>query len=491
MLNTMRKVINIFFATVLTFALWSCSEDIMDKINKDVNDPTEIASKLIITDAMTSTAFSVIGSDLAFYASVYMEHNVGVYGQFYNAEIRSGEPTSSTTYDNNWGTMYNTLYNLKVVIDKCSDGGSEAGNFQTLGIAQILSAYNLATLTDLMGDVPWSEALKPGILFTPKLDNQQDIYTAVFKFLDDAIVNLDKVSVYPSLGAQDLIYVGKTPDVETASWKKFAYGLKARYTMRLSLKTPNYSDVIAFADQSFTSSAEQAQFNYNGATTKSPFAVIFTDRNYFGASQSLHNKLVDRSDPRDAKFFKAHPKSGSTDIVFAPNGNPIQVQDKFSISAISNITAPTYLLSYHEIQFLKAEAYARSGSLANADTSLRKAVTAAFGKVNIGLSSARALTYFNTQVRPKFTSDPLSEIMNQKYLCFFEEESVEAYNDYRRLKAMGNNVIILANAKNATQFPLRFTYGAADVTTNKNVRDAYGDGTYVYTENVWWAGGTR
>jgi hypothetical protein len=167
------------------------------------------------------------------------------------------------------------------------------------------------------------------------------------------------------------------------------------------------------------------------------------------------------------------------------------VQDQYSISAISSITAPTYLLSYHEIQFLKAEAYARSGSLANADTSLRKAVTAAFGKVNIGLSSASALTYFNTQVRPKFTANPLSEIMNQKYLGFFEEESVEAYNDYRRLKAMGNNVIILANPKNASQFPLRFTYGAADVTTNKNVYDAYGDGTYVYTENVWWAGGTR
>jgi len=482
----MRKVINIFLATVMTFALWSCSEDIMDNINKDVNDPTVIASRLIVTDAMTSTAFSVIGSDLAFYASVYMEHNVGVYGQFYNAEIRSGEPTSSTTYDNNWGTMYNTLYNLKVVIDKCSDGGDEAGNYGTLGIAQILSAYNLATLTDLMGDVPWTEALKPGVIFTPKLDSQQDIYTAVFKFLDDALANLDKVSVYPGLGTQDLIYGGNL-----TKWKKFAYGLKARYTMRLSLKTPNYSDVITFANQSFASSAEQAQFNYNGSTTKSPFAVIFTDRNYYGASQSLHNKLVDRSDPRDAKFFKAHPKSGSTAIVFAPNGTPTQVQDQYSISAISNITAPTYLLSYHEIQFLKAEAYARSGSLANADTSLRKAVTAAFGKVNIGLSSATALTYFNTQVRPKFTANPLSEIMNQKYLGFFEEESVEAYNDYRRLKAMGNNVIILANPKNASQFPLRFTYGAADVTTNKNVRDAYGDGTYVYIENVWWAGGTR
>ena len=81
--------------------------------------------------------------------------------------------------------------------------------------------------------------------------------------------------------------------------------------------------------------------------------------------------------------------------------------------------------------------------------------------------------------------------MNQKYLALYDEEAIESYNDYRRLKAMGNeNLITLANP-NKTKFPLRFTYGTSDVTTNLNIKDAYGDGTYVYTENVWWAGGTR
>lgn len=482
----MRKIIYIFFTAVMAVALWSCSEGIMDDINKNVNNPTEMVSKLIITDAMTSTAFTVIGSDLAFYASVYIEHNTGVYNQFYNAEIRSGEPQSSTTYNNTWSSAYQTLYNLKVIREKCAEGGAEAGNYHTLGIAQILSAYNLATLTDVMGDIPWTEALQPGVIFTPKIDKQEDIYKDIFKFLDDAIVNLDKESIFPSLGAQDLIYGGNT-----SSWKKFAYGLKARYTMRLSLKTPDYANVIAFADQSFASSSEQAQFNYNGTTTISPFYRIFLDRNYFGASQSLHDKLVLRNDPRDAAFFKAHPESGSSAIVFAPNGTPNQIQGSYSISALSQEDAPTYLLSYHEIEFLKAEAYARLSDLSQADSALRKGVTAAFEKVNVGLTSADAVAYFDANVRPLFTAAPLSEVMNQKYIAFFEEESVEAYNDYRRLKAMGDNVIILANPKNATQFPLRYTYGADDVTTNINVRDAYGDGTYVYTENVWWAGGTR
>jgi hypothetical protein len=458
----------------------------MDEINDNVNDPTDMESRLIITDAMSNTAFNIVGGDFSFYASIYIEHNTGIFGQFYNADIRSAEPTSSTTYNNTWNGVYQNLYNLKVVRQKCSEGGTEEGNWHTLGIAQILSAHDLAILTDVMGDVPWSEALQPGIIFTPVLDNQSAIYGEVIKFLDDAILNLDKESIFPSLGAQDLIYGG---DIEL--WKKFAYGLKARYAMRLSLKTPDYNNVIAYADQSFTSGDEQAQYYYNGSSTSSPFFSLYQDRDYYGASQSLHDKLMERNDPRDDIFFMPHPQSGSDEIVFAPNGTPNQVQGVYSISAISTPTTPTYLLSYHEIEFLKAEAYVRLNDLPNAETALSNAVTAAFMKGNIGLSDADALAYFNASVRPKFQANPLSEVMNQKYIAFYEEEAIEAYNDYRRLKAMGDNVINLDNPLNTNLFPLRMSYGAEDVNTNVNVREAYGDGTYVYSENVWWAGGTR
>jgi hypothetical protein len=324
------------------------------------------------------------------------------------------------------------------------------------------------------------------VVFTPVLDTQSDIYGDIMQLLDDAIANLDKQSIYPSLGSQDLVYGG-----DITLWKKFAYGLKARYTMRLSLKAPDYADVISFADQSFESGSEQAQFNYNGTTTSSPFYRLYTDRDYYGASQSLHDKLAERNDPRDDVFFTPHPQSGSDELVFAPNGTPSQVQGIYSISAITSPTAPTYLQSYHEIEFLKAEAYVRLNDLPNAESALQRAVTAAFMKVNIGLTEEDATEYFNTTVAPRFQTNPLSEVMNQKYLAFYEEEGIEAYNDYRRLKAMGNNVIVLANPLNSSLFPLRFTYGSEDVTTNHNVRDAYGDGTYVYSENVWWAGGTR
>ena len=482
----MKNRINIILSiAILALTFWSCSESVMDEINKDINDPSDMVSNLIITDAMTASAFNIVGGDFNFYASLYVEHNTGTFGQFYNADIRSSEPTASSTYNNPWNGVYANLYSLKLVREKCSEGGSEAGNYHTLGIAQILTALNLAVLTDVMGDVPWTEAIQPGIIFTPKLDSQEDIYNDIFQLLDDAIANLDRTSIFPSLGIQDLIYGG-----DTDLWKKFAYGLKARYTMRLSLKTPAYNDVIAFADQSFVSADEQSQFVYNGNSALSPFYCMFRDRDYYGASQSLHDKLVERSDPRDDVFFTTYPNVGG-DLLFAQNGTANQVQGAYSISAISTIDAPTYLLSYHEIEFLKAEAYVRLNNLPAAEDALENAITAAFQKVNIGLTATDAADYYDDYVSARFSANPLSEVMNQKYIAFFEEEALEAYNDYRRLKAMGNNVITLANPKNTTQFPLRFTYGSEDVTTNTNVRNAYGDGTYVYAENVWWAGGTR
>lgn len=476
------KSIKYYFLLIFV-ALASCSEDVMDEINKNPNDPTKVASRFILTDVMTSTAFSITGADYAFYSSVYMELNVGVWGQMYNAEIRTSEPTSSTTYNNIWNAQYRNLYQLKIVIDKTSEGGDEAGNFVNLGIAQVLSAYNLAMLTDVMGDIPYTEAMKPGIIYQPKIDSQESIYAEVFRLLDEAIANFGKTTTFPSLANQDLIYKG-----DKAKWLKAAQGLKARYTMRLSLKSPKYAEVITLADASFASAADELKYVYNGTTSVNPFSRFFQDRDYFGASASLNAKLTARNDPRAAKFFVPYPPA--TTLLFAPNGTPDQAQKKYSISGLTSKTAPTYLLSYHELQFLKAEAYIRLGGAANivlAEAALIKGIEAAF--VKVGLTADAANTYYTANVKALFDANPLKEVMVQKYLASYEDEGVEAYNDYRRLNAMGNTGLIeLANTK---QFPQRFTYGSSDVTTNPNVRDAYGDGSYVYTEKVWWAGGSR
>lgn len=460
---------------VVSFA--SCTEDIMDDINKNPNNPEDMESRFIITDAMTKTAFSITGTDYNYYASVYIEHNVGTYGQMYNAEIRTAEPIAATTYNNSWESSYNVVLYLNTIIKKCSDGGEEAGNYHTLGIAQILLAYNMAVLTDLMGDVPWTEAAQPGVIYQPKLDKQEAIYSDINTLLDNAITNLSKTTNFASLGIQDMIYGGNAK-----KWIKAAYGLKARYAMRLSLRNPQYQNVINWADKSFASSADECKYAYNGSSAISPSYKFAEDRSgNLSSSQSLFDKMDVRNDPRIDMYF-AEPDN------LAPNGNPVQSDSKYGISALSSPTAPTFLMSYHELQFLKAEAYARLSQPDEAKEALQEALSAAFEKV--GLTAGAAVGYYQG-LQTLLNANLLKEIMVQKYLSFYEEESMEAYNDYRRLKAMNDDFISLANANNPAKFPLRYVYGASDVTANQNVYAAYGDGSYVYTENVWWAGGTR
>lgn len=485
----MKKYKVILLLVIASLSLNSCSEDKMDDINKNVNDPLDVPTRFAITDAMTKTAFSNTGAEISFYTGVYVELNAGGFGQMYNAETRNGEPKNQTTFNNSWNSIYQTMYNLKLIINKCTTG-EEKGNTATLGVAQILYAYNLALLTDMYGDVPFTEAFQPGVIFTPKLDRQEDLYKIVFATLEDAIVNLGKTSAYASLGSQDLVYGG-----DNSKWIKAANGLLARYTLRLSFKNPDYAKVLTYVSKSFTSKSEE--FRMKNANIPNPYFQFFNDRKYLFASKSLHDKLLTKNgDPRTDGYFKKISKSAGAPLAyeFYINGVSLQSQN-YSYSALLNTTNPIFMLSYHELLFIKAEAEARNSAAVTSTASLTAAVKAAFSKdeaVNFATTDATA---YVAALNIVTNADLLKEIAVQKYFSFYENESAEAYNDYRRLLAMYGSAaahpIQLANPLNTTQFPLRLPYGDSDVSANSNVKEAFGDGNYVYTEKVWWAGGTR
>ena len=143
-----------FFTAVIASA---CTEDAMDKVNKNPNNPQDAPAKFLITDLGVSTAFSTVGGDFSLYSSVYMEHEAGIGNQLYRAEVRSGEPTTATTYNNAWISVYANIKNAKIVINKCQEDPSEKGNVVTEAIARILLAYNGAVVADVFGDTPFSE----------------------------------------------------------------------------------------------------------------------------------------------------------------------------------------------------------------------------------------------------------------------------------------------------------------------------------------------
>ncbi|MEC4116159.1 SusD/RagB family nutrient-binding outer membrane lipoprotein [Myroides phaeus] len=489
----MKRIKYILLGLVASsFVLQSCSEDKMDDINKNQNDPEFMESKYIITDVMNSSAYNGIGGDLAFYASVYTELLGGAHAQMHNAQARLNEPIANTTYNNNWNSLYRNLRNLHIIINKCSEGGEEAGNYHTLGVAQIMTAFNLGILTDLFGDIPYFEALRPLENPQAKLDKQEDIYKEIFRLLDESIANLDKTSKYGSLGNQDIIYSGGN----VKSWKKAAYGLKAKYLMRLSAVQPNYQAVLDNVALSFENSAQD--FRYQNGKVDYTFYNFYDSRAGLASSKTLFDLMssIDPQDPRLNDYFvKIGEGDAAKEIKLIDHSTDVAIgQALYSPSGLSyftdnddrNARNAIYLMSYHELLFIKAEAEARLNKTADAVETLKLAVEA-------GLNKKQTFTYpgYVRNIPASLSGlDLLKRIAQEKYISFFEVESIEAFNDIRRWKAMGENLIELKH-RNPELFPKRYPYGNSDVSNNPNVRAAYGDGSYVYTENVWWAGGTR
>lgn len=511
----------IFVTAILSIAFVSCSEDAMDKINNNKDNTRYVESKFILADVITSSAFSNTGGDINTYMSTYVEHEVGVHNQLHNAEHREGEPSKSTTFNNTWVSCYNALKNARVVLEKTDEDGPESANKRTRGIAQVLAVYNSALITDLFGDVPYVEAAlvdADGLprFMNPKVDKQQAIYADLFTLLDDAILNLQKTDKN-AIGAHDLMYNGNV-----AKWTKFAYGLKARYTMRLlnqsSDKKADLEKVLDFISKSFTSANEQAAYAIYDASNLNPLFDFQWSRNALAASESMSKKLIERNDPRLRRVFVDADwaqMTGADDENFfmAPNGQTEQRQAFYNTSVfVYSQTAPTLLLSYHELLFLKAEALCRLNRIDEAEEALKGAVDAAIANLEISVNAAmnapsvltyggleettesitsdEVASYFASDVKPLFDANPLKEVLIQKYLAFFgaSGESTECYSDVRRQKALGDNFITLANPN---KFPLRLPYGASDVINNPNIKSIFGDGEYVYTEQVWWAGGSR
>lgn len=110
------------------------------------------------------------------------------------------------------------------------------------GVFRIFQSLLWSTVTDLYGDIFYTEGLRgqDGILF-PKFDDQKDIYPALIQNLKDATQlltdgkeSLDKV--------YDVMYAG-----DKTKWIKLANSLRLRLLMRVSGKIANTADIAAVA----------------------------------------------------------------------------------------------------------------------------------------------------------------------------------------------------------------------------------------------------
>ncbi len=470
-----NKFYFLFFFVLLLLS--SCDKG-FEEMNQDPNNPTEIPSDLMIP-GITSTAMNQM-------YSTFVGGDVGacwsqqISKVQYNDEERFYPRT--TVINSFWDAFYtgtDGAGNTGVISDANSmyKLAQAEGNNNAMGIALVLKSFGFLVLTDVFGDIPFSEALKAdeGII-APKYDSQADVYTGVLAMLDEASGLLGTGGAINS--TSDVIYGGNV-----VLWEKFANSLKFRALMRISGKVDVSAQLQALYNggMMFTSNDEEAKLIYQ---TSQPNAnpiyetIVYGTRNEFKACSTLTNLMA--ADPRLPVYFAP---VGATVVGKVPGvaDVPSPAYNYTNVSAVGSFylrpEAPGYFMSYAELEFLIAEASMKSYITgADAATHYANGITASFAAANNTPDAASTIA-----------SSPVSlvNIYNQKYIALYWQ-GIEAWTEQRRT---GYPLLqVVQDANPSVSYAKRYYYNSIEPSINAtNYQAAVANqGADLLSTKVWW-----
>ena len=336
-----------------------------------------------------------------------------------------------------------------------------------LGVGLVLKAWGWQALTDLHGEVVIKEAIDP-TRTAFDYDSQEYAYFEVDSLLKQAITLLQKTD-----GAVDPAYLGKTDKLyngDRTKWLKLAYGMLAINHSHFTNKaTYNPADVIANVDKSFVSNADDAIMAYPAID-----GAGFTDYSFLGRTRNnltLYRqtqfvvKLMDGTDfggtvdPRMSRILAPAPDGVYRGL--DPNVNGFgalaaaqQPNNFMGYASTGGLALPgRYLfddkakipiVTYAELQFIKAEAQFRSGDKAGALATYKNAISSHIDFVNArNLDNNQSPSQITATEKAAFLASPaivpatpaaltLTNIMTQKYIALFGWGHNELWMDMRR-----------------------------------------------------------
>lgn len=357
--------------------------------------------------------------------------------------------------------------------------------YDILGYSKVIRAWSWQVATDYHGDL-----INFDQVFTERLtfdySSQERAYAEVVQLLEEGIIDLGRTDGSVSqdyFKKGDYIYGG-----DRSKWVKFAYGILARnMNSQVNKSTYNPDKVIEYCNKSLASSSDDALIKFNGA--------IGLDSNFFGPQRdNLTNfrqtdfvvRTMDGTvfagsvDPRMSRILS--PLRNASEVAPAtpanPNpalytfaGNPLNTS-LFPVLATNTATIPNLwgtfargsvttpgrylfrdkadfpLMTYSEIQFMKAEAAFIKGDKPMALDAYAKGINASLDFVNrytiptITFPATNSITaaertafLANANVLPTIPTDlTLSQIMMQKYISLFGYGFLETWTDMRKYR---------------------------------------------------------
>ena len=501
--------IKYIIAMLAVFTVVGCTEN-FDELEKDpVALSANPAGQLTFTQlCMSGDGYYQHRTNLI-YAGGFVQHYSGSWAVTnYGGKFNNSEEYAVAL----WRNVY--AHEMKSVVDILDVTGKDASAVNMNAVAKVMRVMIAQRLTDIYGDVPYSEAglaFSKGIV-TPKYDKQQDIYASFFKELDEAY---NQLNVGKDLIKGDLFYKG-----DVSKWKKLANTMRLRAAMRISEVNPAEAEKqakAAFQNGVFENNADNCimqhlDFPFSDDPARLDYRGNGLSYGFIGNEQGDHfsslliDYLKNNGDPRLTMI--ATPKTSSS---VAP-GAALQPGETLyegvkpgvfrwelpggsnSASGIQSYlklrTTPFLHVSYSESQLLLAEAAFRGWVSGSAADYYKKGVEAGIKQLEIygaaPASQASIDAYVNA--KPLLAGTEKEQIATQIWITYLFN-SIEGYSNWRRTGYP--HLIPITNSDSGTGgvVPTRLYYPNDEMQKNeKNYLDAVSrlGGKNDWLGKVWW-----
>jgi hypothetical protein len=522
------KGITLIAGVIMLFLLSSCDKG-FEKMNKNPNAYTEPLLTSLFSGVIIRNAG--MGSNNTIYPN---SKNAGCFVQYFASLHPTQWPGDKYVYKQNyndglWISAFPTPNKENQQIIDLTKGKPELVN--QYNIARIMRVLILHRVTDLYGDMPYTDADLGFIsgVYTPKYDKQADIYADMLKELDEAAKALDPAK--PSFGAADFIYKGSP-----AKWKMFAYSLMLRLGMRLTKVNPAMAETWvkkAIAGGVMQSNADMA-YLVHAATNSTTWNVdseqlqgaegpnpSVQGKGYCKLNKTFIDYLQATNDPRLP--FYSTLWQGNINIANLPANSdpskqkglpsgydyasiksiyPTWVDDDLrnfsepNINTILHLAAPTIFQSYTEVEYLLAEAALRGWGSGTPKEHYDKGVTASLLSQSLypnGMTNAAATTAANNYLaaNPYIAGASFDKQMEQIHTQFWASNfmnNVETYANWRRTGYPKLTPAKYAINETGGEIPRRLRYPITEQSLNTANYNAalVLQGADTFLTRVWW-----
>ncbi len=405
------------------------------------------------------------------------------YAQYFASPSAGGDTDTYKTTDNSgtWNNLYYALADLYDFMQK----SEEQAAYHHLGVAQLLSAYQLGLVADTWGSAPFSKAFGKEPTLNVAYDSEEELYNTQEELINNALQNFTRTDASQALTeAEDLINGG-----DVSLWIKFGQGLKARLLNKISKKSNyNATAVLTAAAASLKSNAEDVGMStYDGinpwaSTAKGNLSNLlggWLSKNFVdhlnGTKYGIEDPRVSKITDKTVHNVYVGTRNGEGNVGAA---NTVRDECYISLnSPLTNETAPLYIITYAEIKFIEAEAAFRNNNKPLAYTSFLAAVNANMDKLGVTAGDRAA---YMTAISVGQANLTLTDIFREKYVVTYLNS--EAWNDVRRCDYGYKNFQLPVGASLGSDFIRRVAYPADEYTENgKNVPEQS-----VLSAKLWW-----